>query len=78
MNRFETIRFRYFNDYFVTDECEQLALTVSRVMEEAGDKVEGNIDEIKTNYSQRMNKLEDIIKKVWKFSQYCLRILVAI
>lgn len=34
-------------------------------MEEAGDKVEGNIDEIKTNYSQRMNKLEDIIKKVW-------------
>lgn len=33
-------------------------------MEEAGDKVEGNIDEIKTNYSQRMNKLEDIIKKV--------------
>lgn len=33
-------------------------------MEEAGDKVEGNIDEIKTNYSQRMTKLEDIIKKV--------------
>lgn len=47
-----------------TDECDQLALTIGRVMEEAGDKVEGNIDEIKSNYSQRMNKLEDIIKKV--------------
>lgn len=33
-------------------------------MEEAGDKMEGNIDEIKINYSQRMQKLEDIIKKV--------------
>lgn len=33
-------------------------------MEEAGDKVEGNIDEIKTDYTQRMHKLEDIIKKV--------------
>lgn len=45
------------------DEFGQLALTISR-LKEAGDKVENNIDEIKTNYSQRMNKLEDIIKKV--------------
>lgn len=33
-------------------------------MEEAGDKVEGNIDEIKSNYLRKMQKLEDIIKKV--------------
>ncbi|XP_055323912.1 uncharacterized protein LOC129578801 isoform X2 [Sitodiplosis mosellana] len=49
----------------IRDECDQLALTIGKVMEEAGDKVEGNIDEIKTNYTQRMHKLEDIIKKVW-------------
>lgn len=36
-------------------------------MEEAGDKMEGNIDEIKITYSQRMQKLEDIIKKVSRF-----------
>lgn len=46
------------------DECDQLALTIGKVMEEAGNKVEGNIDEIKTDYTQRMHKLEDIIKKV--------------
>lgn len=45
------------------DEFDQLALTISRVMKEAGDKVENNIDEIKTNYSQRMNKLEYLYKK---------------
>lgn len=39
-------------------------------MEEAGDKMEGNIDEIKITYSQRMQKLEDIIKKVSSFRQY--------
>lgn len=33
-------------------------------MEEAGDKMEGNIGEIKSNYSQRLNRLENIIKKV--------------
>lgn len=33
-------------------------------MEEAGEKIDGNIGEIKTNYSQRINKMEDIIKKV--------------
>lgn len=49
---------------FNQDECDQLTLTVSKVMEEAGDKVEGNIDEIKTNYTQRMSRLENIIKKV--------------
>lgn len=41
-----------------------MASTIGRIMEEAGDKMEGNIDEIKINYSQRMQKLEDIIKKV--------------
>lgn len=54
--------------HFKQDECDQLALTIGKVMEEAGDKVEGNIDEIKTNYSQRMCKLEDIIKKVQIFN----------
>lgn len=49
---------------FFIDECDQLALTIGRIMEEAGDRMEGNIDEIKINYSQRMQKLEDIIKKV--------------
>lgn len=44
------------------DEFGQLALTISR-LKEAGDKVENNIDEIKTNYSQRMNKLEYLYKK---------------
>lgn len=39
-------------------------------MEEAGDKMEGNIDEIKITYSQRMQKLEDIIKKVNAFERY--------
>lgn len=39
-------------------------------MEEAGDKMEGNIDEIKITYSQRMQKLEDIIKKVSSFRRY--------
>lgn len=57
------------------DECDQLALTIGRIMEEAGDKMEGNIDEIKITYSQRMQKLEDIIKKVniqSVFRRFCL------
>lgn len=37
---------------------------MNRVMEEAGDKIELNIDEIKSNYSQRLVKLDSIIKKV--------------
>ncbi|XP_031618135.1 interactor of constitutive active ROPs 2, chloroplastic-like [Contarinia nasturtii] len=48
----------------IRDECDQLALTIGRVMEEAGEKVEVNIDEIKSNYAQRLQKFEDIIKKL--------------
>lgn len=33
-------------------------------MEEASEKVEGNIGEIKSDYAKKLNKLEDIIKKV--------------
>lgn len=47
----------------ISEECDQLALTIGRVMEEAGDKMEGNIGEIKSNYSHRLNRLENIIKK---------------
>lgn len=54
------------------DECDQLALTIGRIMEEAGDKMEGNIDEIKITYSQRMQKLEEIIKKVHLFERYAM------
>lgn len=46
------------------DECDQFAMTIGRVMEEASDKVEGNIDEIKADYVKKLQKLEDIIKKV--------------
>lgn len=46
------------------EECDQLALTISRVMEEAGGKVDDNMDEMKSDYTKRMQKLEEIIKKV--------------
>lgn len=46
------------------EECDQLALTISRVMEEAGGKVDDNMDEMKSDYTKRMQKLEGIIKKV--------------
>lgn len=46
------------------DECDQFAMNIGRVMEEASDKVEGNIDEIKADYAKKLQKLEDIIKKV--------------
>lgn len=62
---------------FLIDECDQLALTIGRIMEEAGDKMEGNIDEIKINYSQRMQKLEEIIKKV-KFKSIIISFLLSI
>lgn len=58
------------NLLFCIDECDQLALTIARVMEEAGDKVDTNIDEIKSDYSQRMQKLEAIIKKVNMHSNF--------
>lgn len=63
-NKFMNKTMANFYFRFDADECDQLALTIGKVMEEAGDKVEGNIDEIKNNYTQRMHKLEDIIKKV--------------
>lgn len=50
--------------FFDVDECDQLALTIGRVMEEAGEQVEGNFDEIKTIYTQRLHRLESIINKV--------------
>lgn len=46
-----------------SEECDELARTIGRVMEEAGDKMEGNIGEIKSNYSHRLNRLENIIRK---------------
>lgn len=38
-------------------------------MEEAGNKVETNIDKIKSDYAEKINKLENIIKKVGKHLQ---------
>lgn len=55
--------------FSIQDECDQLALTIGRVMEEAGEKVEVNIDEIKSTYTQRLQKFEDIIKKVCNLYQ---------
>lgn len=48
------------------DECDQFAMTIGRVMEEASEKVDGNIGELKTDYARKLQKLEDIIKKVTK------------
>lgn len=40
-------------------------------MEEAGEKVEDNIDEVKMTYTKRTKKLEDVVKKVF-FSNFCV------
>lgn len=46
------------------DECDQLAVTISRVMEEAGNKVENEVEEIKTKYMERIKCLENTIKRL--------------
>lgn len=33
-------------------------------MEEAGEKFEGNLDELKSTYAKKIQRLEDIVKKV--------------
>lgn len=52
------------NSIVSLDECDRLAVQISRVMEEAGEKVEGNLEEIRMTYSKKIQKLEDVVKKV--------------
>lgn len=47
-----------------TDECNQLATTISRVMEEAGNKVDNDVDELKRKFNEKIRKLENVIRKV--------------
>lgn len=48
----------------LTDECDQLAITIGRVMEEAGNKVECDIEEIRRKYKEKIKCLEDTVKRM--------------
>lgn len=47
-----------------SEECDRLASTIGRVMEEAGDRVDNNIDELKREYTDKLRKMEILLKKV--------------
>lgn len=54
------------------DECDRLAVQINRVMEEAGEKVDGNLEEIRMTYSKKIQRLEDVVNKVCNISLLCI------
>lgn len=51
-------------DNSLLEECDRLASTIGRVMEEAGERVDSNIDELKREYTEKLRKMEILLKKV--------------
>lgn len=41
-----------------------MASTIGHVMEEAGDRVDSNIDELKREYTEKLGKMQVLLKKV--------------
>lgn len=48
----------------IKDECDYLAFTIGAVMEDAAEKVETNVESVRQQYNEKIQKLEGIITKV--------------
>lgn len=47
-------------------------------MEEAGDRVDSNMDELKQEYTEKLQKMEILLKKVWCRTHHSIGVLSSV
>lgn len=51
-------------EFAFADELDQLAASIGKVMQKASNQVDSNMDEMKSTYSEKLSRLDNLLKKV--------------